>query len=1306
MSNMLKFVACIMCLAMALGSAIPSFAAWDGFPEAKGTNSYQLFDFNSLKSYTSIQCIPSSQKTRNGNQYSIYWANHTVPGKGTSEVAFPLPASVTKNMENYDRIKMWIYSAKNTGATLNIVFQCPTENGLNKYFYKKFPVDWEGWKLFTMNFSDLTVQQNAEWTKVHTVRLISNGGWQIVGDPETELYIASAELVSLGGGNTLEYYYGDDVISETDKALKNSVVYYAGADKSIVYGNEVPLEAKAVRKGEEVMLPLGEFSKNFGVKVSQNGSSFTASKGGSEVKGSTDSASYTIGEEQSAFFEAPFAENGVTYVPATELAALLGISAYDWREFLVIGDEASVAVFRTSGGIGVNEKREVASYKAKHTDKPDSEFTQEDIDKVKENWRRYLVGTPETNDMSDPSIKNRVDSYTREAKTVLDTLIYDETSDKLFSNFDIKGSAEVEEAYKKLWSVARAYGTSGSEYYHDPEIAKKILYMMEHLYNRYFGIHQIKGDATWKEDVYNWADYDLDCGRCLAYTMLVLTDVEGNLTADDIKRQMAYYLKRNPEPSKTGMNYAEITINLLGFAVLDNDVARMRSLIDRYEKMYFYVDDEKRIIESSMSNGVYRGMGFYTDGSYVLHIALAYNGVYGQRHMASLCMMNAFLEGTAFQMDTPQVDNLDDIIMDSYEKMTAFGHNPFRMFLGRTGWEPVTMGSRIFAPVLECLHFFDEETQSTIKSIVKKSAQNETSKAQWYNDLSLYGTSVFNSILADESVKPMEDKYRSIVYHNNDKSMHEQGDWAVGISMHSVRTMNYECINQQNQNAWYTSDGMTEFYLKDDDTYGKEVFWDGMDPYRRPGTTVDTQERQLASVALANTYYSSQDFVGGATLDDKYGVSAMYLESYHADEPIGKQDISAFNGGPNPAHKNDLTAKKAYFMFDDEVVCLGADVYASDNNDAEVLTVVDNRNASKVKSLGGSSSVPHTIASAKANANPEPANIDANTLDNNYGTKWAAEMNGEIVWDLGEVKNCGFITLAFQKGNVRTQKFTLHTSTDGVSWTKIFDGESSGKTEGDEVYDLGGNDARYVKFTNYGNSGGSAWVSLTEAKIYPVNSDGSRTMAQAAFVGDDTIYSDKGEIGLTLEDKYVGDRKWINLDNRFGYYFFGDEKYSDGELKARWSNSPQSYFELWFSHGINPDNKKYAYVVLPTMTAEETKAYAENAPVTVLENNSKIQAVHNSKLGITGIVFHKPGSLGKISVDKPCIVMYSEKDGEFKISASDPTHKLETLNITINGTYKPVKIDDSAEVSEIEGKTYISIDAEESKGRTFQNILK
>ena len=55
-------------------------------------------------------------------------------------------------------------------------------------------------------------------------------------------------------------------------------------------------------------------------------------------------------------------------------------------------------------------------------------------------------------------------------------------------------------------------------------------------------------------------------------------------------------------------------------------------------------------------------------------------------------------------------------------------------------------------------------------------------------------------------------------------------------------------------------------------------------------------------------------------MKDVYGVAAMELESYHADKPL---DRLKDGKGANPVHQSDLTAKKGYFMFDKEVVCLG-----------------------------------------------------------------------------------------------------------------------------------------------------------------------------------------------------------------------------------------------------------------------------------------------------------------------------------------------------------------------------------------------
>ncbi len=1105
-----------------------------------------LFDFNDTRSFIETQSVRSNSNTKDGNAYSIDWNNHTSSGLGKSELKFPISPNVASKLSDYERIRMWIHSEKATNATIKVIFwDGKTPAGNSQYFHKNFVVDWTGWKCVEMNTNSFTVTQNALWDEVTDLRIIANGGWNLTGDAQTHLYVATADIISFPTENTLELNYSSAMINDVYTALESSAAYYAGSSNAVTSEGVVQIEAEAILSDNDVLIPASEFSQRFGAEITLGANSLSVSLNGNTAVLKTESL---------------LEKDGITYLNGCRTAKLLGLSAYSLNEFLVIGSQSCVKTFENSGGIGVNQFREIASYLAKHKDRDDGDISLADVEAVKENWRRYLVGNSEINDMSNPNIKNAVDTYTKEAKDILEVLNTNSSSSPLFSDLNIKGSAEVEVAYKRIWSLAKAYGCHGSELYHKSDLAAKILYAMEYMYQNYFGIHQINGDSTWKEDIYNWADYDLDCGRCLVYTMLILTEVEGNITEDDIEKYMAYYEKRNPNPTKTGMNYAEITINLLGSAVLKGDIQRMRKLINGFETMYFYTDDQKRFTESGLSAerqalAPIRGMGFYTDGSYILHTMMAYNAVYGQRHMKALCMMNSILGGTKFMSDSPEIDNLDNIIFDNFESHTAFGTTGFRMLQGRVQSTPLFTGGLYFAPVMDCLTTLDENTQNKIKSIAKKAVQNSSSLKGWYNNLSLEGISIFDSILADSSVEPRSNKYRSKVYAAMDKSVHEQGDWAVGISMHSARTFNYECINQQNLKGWYLSDGMTEFHLEGDTKTSSNAYWNSMNYYRLPGTTVDTQKREEVSVALKNAYFSSKDFVGGATLDGKYGVSAMHLESYHSDEPIGDASVSAFGGGANPAHKNDLTAKKAYFMFDEEVVCLGSDVTASNNNNAEVLTVVDNKMAYKINSSTG------------------------------YGA--------------------------------------------------------------------------------------------------------------------DKIISDLGTLALTDADTNMNGAKWINFADKFGYYFFNDTAYSDSNLKARQTKGDSSYFELWLSHGVNPANGKYAYAVLPSKTSSETKAYSENPNVEILANNSSVQAVRNTKLGITGIVFHEPGTLGNITADKPCIVICKNSGGELEISVSDPTQKLEIINLELDGSYFITEADKGVEASAVNSKTKITVDTKNSLGKTY-----
>ena len=112
--------------------------------------------------------------------------------------------------------------------------------------------------------------------------------------------------------------------------------------------------------------------------------------------------------------------------------------------------------------------------------------------------------------------------------------------------------------------------------------------------------------------------------------------------------------------------------------------------------------------------------------------------------------------------------------------------------------------------------------------------------------------------------------------------------------------------------------------------------------------------------------------------------------------------------------------------------------------------------------------------------------IETNILDNNLNTRWSAETVGSwIQTDLG-IKNvvCS-LDIAWYKGNTRSYNFVISLSTDGTTYTNVYEGTSSGKTLSSERYNFKENTARYVKITINGNNedGNENWGAITEIDI-------------------------------------------------------------------------------------------------------------------------------------------------------------------------------------------------------------------------------
>lgn len=1300
--------ACLVCVVLASSGIChtqifrknTAYAAWDGYIEPEVTDmTFSVLDFNSIKSIEDAGASASNEYAADGNMYSAHWNNHTV---NQDFYIKSLSSSVPSDWSQYSKISMKIYSKKATGAKIFMGIFSPTTSAGSPYFSTYLYADWEGWKTLTFKLGDLNISRSPSLTNIIAFRLCADGNWNLTGNPETDLYISSIKVSGFSDGTDfINDFYDDTDIEKTYASLENSVAVYANGVNAVTDNGPEEITYAIGYVNNTVTVPAVIFKDYLGAEVSDNSKSYTITLGENSISGSAGSSTAFLNGKEFELASGAYVSDNMCYVPGEQIAEALNLKSFTDGKLLVMGTQTAVDTLRRPGNIGVNYLNEIAAYRAYRNPVNLADFTADDCKAVKDNWRLKLVGNEITNDMTDPDIASKVEGITKSAKNKWATLIKTAQSDELFTTITTTESADMRDAYGYVEDMALAYACYGSELYKNEALLNDIIYSLDWLYENRFSE---TGVNKWKVTGFdNWWDWDIGAPGYLVNTLLCIED---KLPPEKISAYLSYFDKDNPKPTKTGANYCDLAEIIFGSAILQNDCKKAVSVLVGLQKEYLYVDDNKRTTEFRLVARDFdvpvKGAGFFTDGSYVLHTLHAMNGSYGGSHFTSIMAVQQYLKGTKFDLEFPAKENFVNFFKDSFDSL-IFETTLFRGVMGRSvnpnnGTSAVSYlinGFRL-ANTLS-----DENVKNEIYSIIKAAynASADNIKASFLDPLSINEIKTFKSLINDDAIVPRSDRKTSKIFYNMDKSFHVRNNWAFGVSMSSKRIFNYESINDQNTDGWYMGDGRTEYYLSGSYMNGTSQYWASMDKYRLPGTTVDTQERKAVSVNQGNEYLSSKEFVGGVSLNSEYSASAMELESYHSDTDFG---ATASYGGPNPAHKNDLTAKKSYFMLDDGVICLGSAVNAKDNNDAEVLTIVDNPLASKTFTISDVTAVPYTIVSAVASHTPEVANVAENTIDGSYSTKWAGTSLNEIVWDLGEAKNLGFANISLLNGAKRQQYMELLVSEDGNNWVSVYDGASSGNKETEEAFDLKNSYARYVKYINKGNSLGSSWVSITECCIYPPNPDGTIGTQEPEIYGADPIMIDGEEITLLGEDKVISGSQWVNFNNTVGYYFPQNASLNGGELKCRWTRNAQPHFELWFSHGVNPTDGGYAYVLLPGKTNEQTAEFASSDYVSVLANTPDLQAAKDNRTGITYYVFWKEGSFGDITVAKPCMVIAKETSDGIEISVSDPTQKLTENKVTVNKALKLVSGDEYASCEYNANSTVIKLNMENSVGRSFE----
>ena len=282
------------------------------------------------------------------------------------------------------------------------------------------------------------------------------------------------------------------------------------------------------------------------------------------------------------------------------------------------------------------------------------------------------------------------------------------------------------------------------------------------------------------------------------------------------------------------------------------------------------------------------GDGFHEDGSFIQHDTIAYTGSYGVTLLTSVAEILALLHGSPWEVTDPGLSVVFDAVERSYL--------PF-LFEGR-------MMDAVRGRAISRQHSRDRDigadTLDTIRLLATVAPAEYAER--WSRPARPDGFRVFGAM---------------------DRVVHHRPRWAAALSLSSERIARYECGNGENLHGWYTGDGMLYIYdIADPDHYTDE-FWPTVDPYRLPGTTVDTRRREdVGRDASKGTgvVMAPNRIAGGTVVENGFGTAELDLHG----------------------EGSTLRARKKWHFLDDGVMALGTDISASDGRRVE--TIVENRN--------------------------------------------------------------------------------------------------------------------------------------------------------------------------------------------------------------------------------------------------------------------------------------------------------------------------------------------------------------------------
>ncbi len=445
--------------------------------------------------------------------------------------------------------------------------------------------------------------------------------------------------------------------------------------------------------------------------------------------------------------------------------------------------------------------------------------------------------------------------------------------------------------YRNIYTLTKAWSTKGSDYYHKSAVMKNIKNALEYGYNNYYGT-PVAGTSQ-----RTWTDNErLTIAEFILNTLLIL-DEHNKLSNKNVKKYAEILDVKIPLPIGSPVSENRSLYIMIGASALTGNTDRIKELSERYLPGFF--------------NLATSGQGLYADGSYIADDSVASSGSQGIMAFNALASLVYALNGTKADIpdDVKAVDFLYNWAINSVIP-SMYNGSSIAITTGSYVAQSDEMGALGVSTILLLTELLDNERATELKSIVKAYASSGNTSFVPY--LTGYGIRAYQDI---EKNNKLTSKTVSGAhpFASMDKLIVAGPRYSAALSISSIRSAKFETrpvnldINKDilgavNGSGWFEGDGM--LLLSNPYYQITNIYWQYVNYGRLPGTTVDNRTR------------TSSDGGGFTGMNSYAGFAA------HGDFSVAANLMR----NNNNEYLSDLAAKKSWFIFDDEVVCLGAGI--------------------------------------------------------------------------------------------------------------------------------------------------------------------------------------------------------------------------------------------------------------------------------------------------------------------------------------------------------------------------------------------